>query len=337
VETNIIAAVSSLLRQAGLALEQRIEKGGPGSGYFGHAGRPGEVGGSAPGDEDVDPDSEAGDAAMAPEERNAKRQERRRARRAAARGEEPKQPEITPVPVKPPEPEQKPESPGAQPADPMKPGGYVPHDSVTGALAWLRQVYPGLPLSSNIRDLDISVVNKVILGIDKAVSANPAILTGLASVEMTALDNKNWATATPTTDRSFTSVFISQYWFTREKALNTSLRSGTRAGWHPPGCDTIDSIVVHELGHALMNTVVAGGARNLSASDGERFGPALRAWLDPAKASGEYPSDYAKHNEREFFAESFTSLYYTPVEKQTEATKSLGVLLERFASRGRSR
>jgi hypothetical protein len=130
---------------------------------------------------------------------------------------------------------------------------------------------------------------------------------------------------------------LNNHWFSNPLELDNAVAACGNNGWHPTGCDTIESVITHEFGHAVRD-------RYIYDTTDTAFLPVVRAsgfglmpdlintfekdnidYLDPAYL---YPSQYAKSNRNELFAESFASLYHTPAIKQLPYVKNVGKLLD---------
>jgi hypothetical protein len=102
------------------------------------------------------------------------------------------------------------------------------------------------------------------------------------------------------------------------------LSESVRTGFHPPGCDSPDSVFCHEFGHHVyyylgMDTYEKPfGRENIADKVIHLLNTELK----------DHPcSEYAKHDRAERWAESFVSVYYTPPDKQTPGVKKLSEYL----------
>ena len=127
------------------------------------------------------------------------------------------------------------------------------------------------------------------------------------------------------------SIELSEYSFTPSKAdrFYQELRESVESGWHPPGCDTPESVFTHEFGHHVYYTDLKE-VKNMSIED--MWKPEYQVvnkitTLLHGELADHPVSEYAKKSLSERWAESFMSVYHTPPEKQTEGVKQLGQLL----------
>lgn len=108
-------------------------------------------------------------------------------------------------------------------------------------------------------------------------------------------------------------VNLSAYKFANPEALKEAVVRASKAGFHPAGCDTIESIITHEFGHALdsfLNRDISGVSKT---------------WMSLKAKFGtmEHPSEYATKNIKETVAESFAQMVHSPKPMWAETTRSL--------------
>jgi hypothetical protein len=111
--------------------------------------------------------------------------------------------------------------------------------------------------------------------------------------------------------------------------LYKELRESVNTGWHPPGCDTPESIFTHEFAHHLYNEWIHRPPKTIyQTGSGLNWTPEddmiTLLWGD---LSSHPVSEYAKKDRGECFAESFTSVYHTPKDKQTPEIKRMNKIL----------
>lgn len=112
------------------------------------------------------------------------------------------------------------------------------------------------------------------------------------------------------------------------------LHESEQNGFHPPGCNTPEYAFTHEFGHFVHDEWVHESSETLSDADRQRFHaeaghPDLPNWTPQddlimgleGQLKYNPASEYAKHDSRELFAESFASVYFTPPEKQKPGVK----------------
>jgi len=94
--------------------------------------------------------------------------------------------------------------------------------------------------------------------------------------------------------------YISYKWAKDGAALRASLENGVRQGWHPPGTASPKAIVDHEIGHVLEGILQL-----------RRDAP-LAAICQAAISNRDYPSQYARKNASEFIAEAWGEFLNNP-------------------------
>lgn len=105
------------------------------------------------------------------------------------------------------------------------------------------------------------------------------------------------------------------------KTLKQTLEADVSMGYHPLGCDNTDSIVYHEIGHLLDNT--------LKISDSAEF-TALKRGYTPAKIA-EGLSRYAAYNAQEMLAEGFAE--YRCNKNPRPLARKIGELIDAASDR----
>lgn len=115
-------------------------------------------------------------------------------------------------------------------------------------------------------------------------------------------------------------VGINEKWAKMPDALKKSLDYAVEKGFHPPGCNTIKSIIDHEMGHEidkLLNRI----------SDSPEFDKIIQK-VDIKRELCEYPVTYVNENVRrkEILAEAWSE--YLNNETPRPLAKSIGKLIE---------
>lgn len=114
------------------------------------------------------------------------------------------------------------------------------------------------------------------------------------------------------------SISLNARHFGNSAKFKESLARDVEIGWHPKGCDTIKSVVIHELGHSLDGYLaVKQNAMGATGKNGKFVSNKLRPKV--AKASGVKVGDmgkevsrYATKDVQEWFAESFAEFMCSP-------------------------
>lgn len=267
-------------------------KGGPGSGHWGHAGRPGFVGGSVP----------ANIAMSIATGRTA----RERQAAAAGRGRLGKRPSINvPQFTTREEAEQWVKDLGI--AEDVYFDGFDVKvcQGIAESLAYHKQIAPDLQLgpignnrtlSAEMRKAQEPATRKFAEEIggkwgwtrDKI---EKYIKKRLRSVGVRMSPN---AYAIAMSD----AFFVSFKWAKDYDKIKARLEQDVEMGWHPPGCDTVKSIIDHEMGHVLDRHL--GGLFKLNVASIAR------------QYRGQAPSEYARKNWAEYFAEAWAEYLNNP-------------------------
>lgn len=121
---------------------------------------------------------------------------------------------------------------------------------------------------------------------------------------------------------SVSGIAVNRKWGADLAGLQRSLAASVQTKFHPPGCDTIRSIVDHELGHQLDDLL---GLRN----DAD----ILRAQAD-AQAQGmkDAVSGYAAKNTAEFIAECWAESLNNP-QPRAMALRVAAIIKARYAAK----
>lgn len=118
-------------------------------------------------------------------------------------------------------------------------------------------------------------------------------------------------------DRRASGVAINSKWGNNPDRLKAALKQDVETNWHPPGCDTIRSIVDHELGHQLDTLL------------GAMHDPEIKAlWSNGKDAVIDNVSRYAATNIREMIAEGWAE-YLNSTSPRPWALK-IGQAIERL-------
>jgi hypothetical protein len=112
-------------------------------------------------------------------------------------------------------------------------------------------------------------------------------------------------------------IGVNRVWGGAPDKLAESLKRSVANGWHPPGCDTVRSIVDHEMGHQLDTLVGAANA------------PAIRALWDQGRdAVVAGLSEYAAKNIAELVAEGWAEYLNNPTPRPM--ARVIGEAIERL-------
>lgn len=130
--------------------------------------------------------------------------------------------------------------------------------------------------------------------------------------------------------------------FRNPKKFLEELASAASSGWHPKGCDTIESVVTHELGHFLSRWLQDNSygqksiitqwkdgvlSDHLKSLPGRTFDPETRRYNNPKAESILALSEYALKNDEERWAEAFASSLHTDPAKQHPLAREVAELI----------
>ena len=114
--------------------------------------------------------------------------------------------------------------------------------------------------------------------------------------------------------------YVSHKWAKDGAAFRRSLESDAKAGWHPPGMATPKAVIDHEISHVLEGVLRLG-----------RDAP-LNDMVQTARRNRDYPSQYARKNFSEFIAESWSE--YLNSGSPGATSERIGRRIEEIAKKG---
>lgn len=117
-------------------------------------------------------------------------------------------------------------------------------------------------------------------------------------------------------------VCVNQKWGKDVAAFENALKENVLANFHPPGCDSIRSVVDHEFGHQLDDLL------------GLHIDDAVRMAYNDARSLGieNEVSGYAKANIKEFIAECWAESLNNPAPRSF-AQRIAGIVRARYSAR----
>lgn len=129
--------------------------------------------------------------------------------------------------------------------------------------------------------------------------------------------NAGWKWAHSMSHRDVSGVAVNEKWGKAVDDLRKSLADNVKSGFHPPGCDTIKSIVDHELGHQLDTLCYLSDDPEMKK---------LYTGLKASKGVKDAVSGYADKNIAEFIAESWAEYRNNPAPR--DAARAVGAIIE---------
>jgi hypothetical protein len=121
---------------------------------------------------------------------------------------------------------------------------------------------------------------------------------------------------------NFSGVVVNRKYGSDVDAFHRSLKANVANGFHPPGCDTIRSVVDHEIGHQLDTLL----SLRKDAEVLELFDQALSVGMK------EQVSTYAAKNIAEFIAECWAESLNNPTPRPT-ASRIAKIVRSRYESK----
>lgn len=134
------------------------------------------------------------------------------------------------------------------------------------------------------------------------------------------IDSRVWAHSTR--DPTVSGVAVNKKWGADVDGWKRSLAANVQARFHPPGCDTIRSVIDHELGHQLDSLLSL-------AQDAE-----VKAAFNEARSHGMQlqVSKYAGTNIQEFIAEAWAESLNNQAPR-TYAARIAAIVRDRYAAK----
>lgn len=103
-------------------------------------------------------------------------------------------------------------------------------------------------------------------------------------------------------------IAVNSKWAGEPAKLNQSLDRNVRTGYHPPGCDTVKSIVDHEIAHQLDNL--------LGISNNTKLAAIKAKYLANGEKIESLVSVYATKNDHELIAEAWAEYRNNPTPRK---------------------
>ena len=206
------------------------------------------------------------------------------------------------------------------------------------AKEWAEAKFPNITF--DFEELDIEAVKPTVKQIDKLSKDYPEVAGRLQYVggyrgkgmpQRDFASDNTWAHAT----RDGKEIGLNPLWFKDKKTFDETLKINEKIGWHPKGCDSVESLITHEFGHQVQNWYKEAGKEKMFAGAVRTSGlgivrDTVDIFLNSNKATKKL-SRYALTNNSEAWAESFSMIYHSPkkdwpvfVKRHNELLKVLG-------------
>ncbi|HEY65557.1 MAG TPA: hypothetical protein G4O02_13405 [Caldilineae bacterium] len=213
------------------------------------------------------------------------------------------------------------------------PEGFTSTDDAT---EWMHAHYPHI--HTNFEGSDVRVVEEMVPEFHRLAQEYPYVaekitFLGIAEAPSTLSNAYAWADG-QTFSISFNPRFARDY-----QTFMRSLKEDEEIGFHPAGTGSIAGVMAHEFGHLLNRYLITSTKAFSPVVRPDGLGlvsDAKRQFVQAVKATRRL-SEYALYNEREAWAEAFTSSRFTPRRRWTRYVRALEKLLQATADPARWR
>ncbi len=245
------------------------------------------------------------------------------------------------------------------------------HTKIRDAEMWAEKNYPEIVW--DFKDAHIDTINPTLVEFTRLAQQYPEVANRLryvgtyrnkAKMSQLAKENiqrfvqkewyprmKMWAGEWAHASKDGTYIALNPKYYKNKAELLKGLKQSQVVGsdgfrFHPPGCDTIESIFTHEFGHQVQNWLESRIAGNMAFTEAvlvDDFGLVKATYRkffekhinDATQEALKSISKYSTFRKmttdfREAWAEGFASTVHTPVALQAEVTKKIGAFLEKF-------
>lgn len=137
-------------------------------------------------------------------------------------------------------------------------------------------------------------------------------------------------------------IGLNPKWFGNKSSFEKTLQDSVETGFHPKGCDAIESVFSHEFGHHVdfgfsANTNYFGpralGSKVYSESGTGQIAQTISLFQSESSNVPKTADDLSKwstKNKMEAWSEAFASIYHTPKKSQSLRTKRQAFLLDKI-------
>ncbi len=208
--------------------------------------------------------------------------------------------------------------------------------AVRQAERWARENYSHI--TWDFAGMDIEAVNPTLKQFHHLAQEFPEVAQRLRYIGTYGNDASRFSSpyilAHASMDGSF--IGLNPLWFGDVRVFKELLAAAVKIGFHPKGCDTIESVITHEFGHLMhgwLQSKYKSAVLPYVGADGTGLvADTVDRWLAKNKPTRRF-SEYAKESKdvRENFAEGFASLRHTHARQQHQFVKRLGVMLQELA------
>ena len=165
-------------------------------------------------------------------------------------------------------------------------------------------------INTDLKGCTPFLATKVVNSIDSFGKLYPKIIENINSLTVSIIKDSPYAMTTDDND-----ITLDQNWFQKSRLLEESLKEDVESGFHVIGCESVEAMITHELGHVVLGYM----KENVDGFDD---------WLKENLPELSKISKYALVDDHEAFAEAFCSLHHTPTEEQLPIIKKFGSYLK---------
>ncbi len=207
-----------------------------------------------------------------------------------------------------PEPIEKPSFPG--------PGEFA---NVAEAHRYCKQKYPNIQF--DFAGMDVEAVNATMEQADKLFQEYPFVAEELqyvgtykdsSKIKMAKLSSESCKFDDEYAHATNRRIGLNPKWYGNKEKFEKQLKRDSKSGWHPKGCDTVESIFTHEFGHVVkfcLERTPKGPFEYTPPGAPRHMGDFINLYLEK-HTGGKNLSRYAMKSEEEKWAEAFAAAYH---------------------------
>jgi SPP1 gp7 family putative phage head morphogenesis protein len=199
--------------------------------------------------------------------------------------------------------------------------GYMPQKTETSAQKWAEDNYENI--SWDLSEGDIGALNPTLQEFDILAKFYPKVIEQLKKIQTMDFGIANAYAAS--SDKRH-AIYLNPKYYMRPSTMKEKLERDVQKGFHPKGCEGIETIFTHEFGHQVANTI-------MSFSDEVKKGFELFLKKELNKEKAQKISKYATFSLDEAFAEAFLEVHHNTGILSAPA-KKVKALLKKYSDLG---